>query len=92
MPLFTTTWTIKGVSSEARQAAARVASSEGEDLGVWLTRLIRKVSAAEMNAAADAATVASNGAGEKADDKLTSIERAMRRPGTGGLTGNLGSA
>ena len=92
MPLFTTTWTIKGVSAEARQAAARVASSEGEDLGVWLSRLIRKVSAAEMQAAADAAAGAANHAGGNADHKLTSIERAMGRPGTGGLTGTLGSA
>ena len=93
MPLFSTTWTVKDVSVEARQAAARAASSEGEDLGAWLSRAIRKAGEAELKTAVEATAVdASNGsAGAAEDTKLTSIERAMLQPGNG-LSRNVGSA
>jgi len=91
MPLFSTTWSVKGVSVEARQAAARAASADGEDLGAWLSRVIRKVGEAELNPAVAANAPAADSRADAADAKLTSIERAMLRPGNG-LTGNVGSA
>ena len=86
MALFKTYWTVQGISPEAREAAIRAAKSDGEELGVWLTRLIDKVSAEELRSVAS-----NNGATEDkdGDDKLTSIERAMLQSGT---TGNMGSA
>ncbi len=81
MPLFSSSWTVKDVSVEARQAAARAASSEGEDVGVWLSRVIRKVGEAELNATVESVAAEAAGSGENA--KLTSIERAMLRPGNG---------
>ena len=86
MALFKTYWTVQGISPEAREAAIRAAKSDGEELGVWLTRLIDKVSAEELRSVAG-----NNGATEDkdGDDKLTSIERAMLQSGT---TGNMGSA
>ena len=88
MPLFNTTWTLKDVSVEARQAAARAASADGEDLGIWLGRLIKKANAAEMSAVSEPAAAGADGV----EKKLTSIERAMQRPDSGEVTGNLSTA
>ncbi|MDA1325650.1 MAG: hypothetical protein O3C34_12990 [Proteobacteria bacterium] len=86
MSLFKSFWTVEGISPNARNAALRAAEAEGEDLGVWLSRLINKVSVAERDAAAattDSAedngdiVEASNTNTAAEDDKLSSIERAM---------------
>ena len=91
MPLFSTTWTVKDVSVEARQAAVRAASSEGEDLGVWLSRVIRRVGEAELKSNVEATAPEAGNVAAAEDTKLTSIERAMLQPGNG-LSRNVGSA
>jgi len=81
MSLFKSYWTLEGISPDARNAAIRAANAEGEELGVWISRLINKVSLAERNAvtvAKDAVTVATDNGGGT-DDKLSSIERAMQQ-------------
>lgn len=99
MALIKTYWTVKGISPEARNAALRAANASGEELGVWLSRLINKVSVAERNAvsaandrAADvsAAENGTTGGSAEADtgDKLSSIERAMRQSRAGGDSGS----
>lgn len=82
MSLFKSYWTVEGISPGARNAALRAAEAEGEDLGVWLSRLINKVSVAERDAAAtdsaeDNCDIAETSNTEAEGDKLSSIERAM---------------
>ena len=98
MSLFKSYWTVQGISPDARAAALRAADADGEELGVWLTRLINKVSAAERNAVAaanDSADAAEQTedvkiaeAEEDADDKLSSIERAMQHSRAAGDVGS----
>ena len=81
MALIKSNWTVKGISPTARAAATRAARAEGKELGVWLSRLINKVSEEERLAAAAAEEiieVAEENA-EDPDDKLSSIERAMKQ-------------
>ncbi len=96
MSLFKSYWTVQGISPDARKAAVRAADANGEELGVWLSRLINKVSLAERNAV----TVAEDSVEDTVedsvedtvkdtDDKLSSIERAMQQSRT---TGDVGSA
>jgi localization factor PodJL len=47
-------WSIKGVSAEARIAAREAAKRAGLPVGVWLTRTIREIAAAEAEARKDA--------------------------------------
>ena len=84
MSLFKSYWTVQGISLSARNAAIHAADADGEELGVWLCRLINKVSVAERNAV----TVAEDSA-EDTDDKLSSIERAMQQSRA---SGDVGSA
>ena len=84
MSLFKSYWMVQGISAEARDAAIQAAKADGEELGVWLSRLINKVSAAERNDAP-----AADDSAVDADDKLSSIERAMLQSNT---AGNVGSA
>jgi len=96
MALIKTYWTVKGISPEARNAAVRAANASGEELGVWLSRLINKVSQAERDEVAPAngraadVAAAENGTASDADtgDKLSSIERAMRQSRAGGESGS----
>jgi localization factor PodJL len=41
-------WSLKGVSPKARQTARTAAKQAGVPVGVWLTQVIREVSAAEQ--------------------------------------------
>jgi hypothetical protein len=41
-------WSIKGVSAEARKIAKAAATSAGQPMGVWLTRVIEAASAARL--------------------------------------------
>ncbi|MDC0033600.1 hypothetical protein OAJ57_03435 [Alphaproteobacteria bacterium] len=84
MSLFKSYWTVHGISPNARDAAVRAAKANGEELGIWLSRLINKVSAAERN---DVTVVNDSNVGS--GDKLSSIERAMLQSGT---TRNVESA
>lgn len=63
MSLFKSYWTVEGISPSARDAAIRAADANGEELGEWLSRLIRKVSEAEREAFVPANDTAENGAG-----------------------------
>ena len=83
MSLFKSYWTVQGISPDARKSALRAAESGGEELGVWLSRLINKVSVAERNAI----PLAREGV-EDTGDKLSSIERAMRQPRASGDAGS----
>ena len=95
MSIFKSLWAVQGVSPEARDVAVRAAHADGEELGEWLSRLIHRVNADELNAMATRQDVeqAPKTVERTVDSKLTSIERAMLRPDGGtGFTGNLGSA
>jgi hypothetical protein len=67
-------WSLKGVSRAARDAARAAAKREGVPLGVWLSRVIRDISAAEHGEAAP-------GAETQNDPAMNSIERAVARSG-----------
>ena len=82
MSLFKSYWTVQGISPDARDAAIRAANADGEELGVWLSRLIDKVSQAER----DAVTLAENAAEQFVEDSVEdsvddsvedSVENAM---------------
>lgn len=77
MSLFKSYWTVQGISPDARDAAIRAAEADGEELGVWLSRLINRVSAAESHRVpvTPARQVNSDNG-----DKMSSIERAMIQP------------
>lgn len=95
MSIFKSFWAVQGVSPAARDVAVRAAHADGEELGEWLSRLIHRVNADEMNAVADgrSAKEQTQTVRRDVDPKLTSIERAMLRPdGGAGFTGNFGSA
>jgi hypothetical protein len=62
MALFKSYWTVDGISPDARDAAVRAADANGEELGEWLRRLIRKVSEAERETFAPANDTSENGA------------------------------
>ena len=87
MALFKSYWTVQGISPDARDAAIRAAEADGEELGVWLSRLIHEVSTAERDNAA--VQTVNDADADNEDDKLTSIERAMLQSSS---TGNVGSA
>lgn len=82
MALFKTYWTVEGISPEARKAARRAADASGEELGAWLTRLINKVSLSEREPAVPHLKVEAE-AEDPADNKLSSIERAMQQSRAG---------
>ena len=103
MSLFKSYWSVQGISPDARDAAIRAANADGEELGVWLSRLIDRVSQAER----DAVTLAENAAEQivedtvddtvdnavedtvdDTDDKLSSIERAMQQSRASGDAGS----
>ena len=73
MSLFRSHWTVEGISLNARNAAIRAAEADGEELGIWLSRLINKVSAEERQALAsdEEAAVASNAGADFSDDANT---------------------
>jgi hypothetical protein len=86
MSLFKSYWTVEGISPEARDAAIRAANADGEELGIWLSRLISEVSLQEIEAVAGGVEEALGEesveepveiAADISDDKLSSIERAM---------------
>ena len=81
MSMFKSYWTVQGISLNARNTAIRAAEAEGEELGVWLSRLINKVCEEEggVDATADDMDTSSNDNEENPDDKLSSIERAMKQ-------------
>ena len=80
MSMFKSYWTVQGISLNARNTAIRAAEAEGEELGVWLSRLINKVCEEEgVDALADDMDTSSNDTEENPDDKLSSIERAMKQ-------------
>ena len=81
MALIKSYWAVKGISPRARAAATRAAKAEGEALGVWLSRLINKVGEEERLAAAAVEEIKEVGENkvEDPDDKLSSIERAMKQ-------------
>jgi len=87
MAFFSSYWSVPGVSPEARDAAARAASAQELELGDWLSDLIHRVSAEELNA-----TATGSRAAQTVEVKLTSIERAMLRPSAGGLAGSFSRA
>lgn len=87
MAFLTSYWSVVGVSSEARDAAVRAASSEGVELGAWLSDLIHRVSAEEMKMAQMESRATTT-----VQTKMTSIERAMLRPDATEFGGNLGPA
>ena len=104
MSLFKSYWTVQGISPDARKAAVRAADANGEELGVWLSRLINKVSLAERNAVTVAEDSVEHTVEDSVedtvedsveetvkdtDDKLSSIERAMQQSRT---TGDVESA
>ena len=83
MSLFKSYWTVQGISPDARDAAIRAAEANGEELGVWLSRLINRVSAAESHRVPVSQPRPVN-ATVNSDEKMSSIERAMiqsRDPG-----------
>ena len=88
MSMFKSYWTVQGISPDARDAAIRAANADGEELGVWLSLLINKVSAAERNEAnnANGADTADTSVDDE-DDKLSSIERAMQQSRSTGQGG-----
>ena len=95
MSLFKSYWTVEGISPDARTDALRAADANGEELGVWLSRLISKVSLEERDAAGEAKDSAEDtvedamqDAAEDSDDKLSSIERAMLQPRASGDVGS----
>jgi len=67
-------WSLKGVSRAAREAAKAAAKREGVPLGVWLSRVIRDISAKEGGGADTA-----GGSGTRDESGLNSIERAAAR-------------
>lgn len=69
-------WSLKGISRAARDAARAAAKREGVPMGVWLSRVIREVSATENS---DAAT--NSGEPAPGESGLNSIERAVARIG-----------
>lgn len=69
-------WSLKGVSRAAREAARAAAKREGVPLGVWLSRVIREISAAEIGD-----TGANNGVQDQDEAGRNSIERAVARIG-----------
>lgn len=87
MAFFSSYWSVPGVSPEAQDAAARAAGAQELELGAWLSDLIHRVAAEELSASA-----AESRAAQTVEVKLTSIERAMLRPGTGELAGSLSRA
>jgi len=69
-------WSLKGISRAARAAAKAAAKREGVPLGIWLSRMIREISAKEGgDAAAGGGSEVRDGSG------LNSIERAAARIG-----------
>lgn len=78
MSLFKSYWTVEGISPDARDAALRAANANGEDLGVWLSRLINKVGLAELESAPIAQNNVEDIAQEMAeDDAEDTVEDAM---------------
>lgn len=67
-------WSLKGVSRTAREAARAAAKREGVPLGVWLSRVIREVSATENGDAG-----VNDGVQAQDESGLNSIERAAAR-------------
>ena len=92
MSLFKSYWTVPGISPDARNAAVRAAEADGEEVGVWLSRLIYKISTAERNASAGAKDIVDTAdkvdAANDEDDKLSSIERAMQQSRAAGDAGS----
>jgi hypothetical protein len=66
MSLFKSYWTVQDISPDARDSAIRAANADGEELGIWLSRLIDKVSQAER----DAVTLAENAAEQIVEDTV----------------------
>lgn len=66
-------WSLKGVSRNARDAARAAAQREGVPLGVWLSRVIREVAAAE------AATADTDGSADTDAGNGNPIQRGVAR-------------
>jgi hypothetical protein len=67
-------WSLKGVSRAARDAARAAAKREGVPLGVWLSRVIRDISAAERGDTGPGAETQNGSA-------MNPVERAVARTG-----------
>jgi hypothetical protein len=76
-------WSLKGVSTKARDAAKSAAADAGVPMGEWLSSVIREIAAAERLAPGAAPTASAAPPGAASGPRLSSIERAMSRQGGG---------
>ncbi len=76
-------WSLRGVSSEARAAVKACAEAEGVSIGTWISDAIRELHAVEQQSKTGYSEDISESLPQIA--RMSSIERAMMRAATGNV-------